>query len=144
MPFKALANFTDLSYYGSIVGPWDRNSDIRLKELYQYTSANACRLLTMTGMKMCNRQAEFFMESLWQNQNSNCWWKNYATSLSWSRICFQCNWSFNTPMLKFPFCLKMNWLSIDRRVESTKPILQSCIVNLLQRTNNGILFSSES
>ncbi len=26
-------------------------------------------------------------------------------------------------------------------VESTKPILRSCIVNLLQRTNNGDLFS---
>ena len=41
-----------------------------------------------------------------------------------------------TPKDGIPFGSKT-----ENYVESTKPILLSCIVNLLQRTNNGILFS---
>ncbi len=32
-------------------------------------------------------------------------------------------------------------LKTENCVEATKPILRSCIVNLLQQTNNGVLFS---
>ncbi len=43
---------------------------------------------------------------------------------------------YRTPKRGIPFGLKT-----ENCEESRKPILQSCIVNLLQRTNNGFQFS---
>ncbi len=48
----------------------------------------------MSCMKMCNMQVELSMESLWQNQNSNCWWKKLYHKSSLTQDMFSVHLEF--------------------------------------------------
>ena len=67
------------------------------------------------------------------------WWLNQqkmAKQASKHKMAVAAKMRCRTPKHGIPFRLKT-----ENCVESTKSMLLSCIVNLLQRTNNGILFS---